>query len=256
MNNLDKHISYTAVSEVRQICNPLLKRLNLSYFGYSWRDKEGYITGLNSDVKMVESFKHANNQLTITQLSKGKHLWRSFKPRSVLNFLNEELGCGEVISLFYTVGDVDEVFTFAASADNHRAIELFMNHGDLLERFILYFKSTAQDLLQRAIADKAHAAENLIARQKFQPYVAGDILSDIKSKNIPFQTPLGLIWLTDTQMRYLSLYSKGFSCVEIGKMLCRSTRTIENHLANIRKKLKVRSKKELMALYQSNFMYL
>lgn len=129
--------------------------------------------------------------------------------------------------------------------------EFYLSNTNLLLRFCNYFHEQASDLLK--LADKN---ENLIFLpktflQKMDSHNLSidDFIKETQVKKHMIDTPRGLVSISKREMQCIQLLNQGSSAREVAEKLFLSKRTIETHINNIKNKLNITGKSDLIKFF-------
>lgn len=255
--------------EFNSIIKPLFQDLPFSYFGYHKFYKDGYYMVLSSNLEFTQLWLdyNMNNDFsndsdkkffisndkknflekikTTPRNSIYKYLWpihdkEQMPGLSLCNEFNMHYG----IHLFYDTVEYLESFVFGSPIQGE-AVDLYLNHFYIIERFMTYFKNKAHYLINPVDRKKMafspfyrkevhKAMDNLDTNRNFivnkKQFYASTQLSKISLDSNPD------ICLTKKEFECLYYLSLGKSAKEIAAILSISWRTIEKHLENIRAK--------------------
>jgi len=156
--NLEKHFSLNSSSLVKEICDPLLQSIGITYFNYikiynndcsrelltnnaDWIN-HFYKNGLYNSVGAID-IEHL--------LPKGYFLWSEMDEKDPIylqgrDFFNIDNGISFVIKR----SDVTYLYIFASDRKQHCINNFYAGNIDLLQRFIYYFTDKGQHLIKEA----------------------------------------------------------------------------------------------------------
>ena len=131
----------------------------------------------------------------------------------------------------------------------------YLNNLDLLERFILYFKSQAADIIQQAERNKLVVIQNKYEivdimekdLQAIRPNMTRhDFIEATKLKKYHLDGEFKGIVLSTREMEVIRCLLKGMSSKDTGNTIFLSPRTVEDYLSEIHTKFNVSSKSQLI----------
>ena len=230
-------LSDAICSEVRKICHPVLDKLGITFFDYArmYDDGSCYVLANNSDV-MSYLFRNEAPLFTPVEhrLLKKKiyYLVPDNGPyQKVMQDARQYFNVAHAIDLFQCHRGYVDVCCFASTAHNEAIINYYLNHIDVLENFMAYFRNAASGLIgglnrSRIILPK-HMRLNFDSRSVFTDQI-------------------GVNLLTGRETDIARLITRGKTANEIALTMRRSRRTIEHHIANIKEKLGVCTKSDLI----------
>lgn len=252
LDSLKKHISWKADEDVKAICKPFFEKFSINYFDYAVTyDRDTHYTSavLVSDRDWYEHHFKKRFIISSTMYDSGIHLWSSEgneeRIRDGRNLFNHDYG----ISFFKKYKNYWELVDFATFSGNHRIMDFYFNHVDILEIFVMYFKEKAQDLIKQALAQQIMIPKDMTG------VISVDTIG-INKKNIlesikPKKYILDIVnyskkYLTPKEFEVLKFFCKGYSMKEIARFLNISARTAEDHINNVKRKLGIIRKFELI----------
>jgi LuxR family transcriptional regulator, quorum-sensing system regulator SolR len=259
--DLRKNIAITSSPEIKEICAPLRKHLDIIYFNYVKIFKDNSRIVLTDGPDFTERYYGDKKLyttgavLSLEQLNlPSVHYFCEFQDQVSFNISRNEFGLdnGVIITQPNPVDSTAELFYFATHAKNYGHVHLYMNNLDAFYRFILYFKEKAKKLIQQAEKDKflivtpkieEIAALNKGLRDKIKFY------SETAINKLSLNLQDEEVTLSKREVDCLYLTMKRKSAKEIGKILTLSPRTAEAYLSNLRLKVGCKNKEELISTF-------
>ncbi len=137
-------------------------------------------------------------------------------------------------------------------SDEIKIYKKLINHPTLITKFINFFRQENHHILDFFKDNKLNIAserdENLESSIKYETIDFTD--KSKKDKLIHLLYSFGkldrYVYISNREWQCFELYSQGKSANQTGETLGISRRTVETHFANLKRKLKVNSKSELM----------
>lgn len=273
MSNMNKSIltlpfpknslALTACDDIGAICAPL-RELGAHHFNYLRIYPDGSRINLSNNAQWIEYF-YAKKLYEIGTFdsdpalySKAYIVFPKMDENIILLDAHKYFNLSHASMFILPALNYCEFFYFSGHKDEPLKNKLYLQHEDLLERFIFYFKDRAKRIIAAAdrdriklpLSDKERTVNDL---NDLSLFIKNDV-SDLRKKFIRqtpikhYYLPLGNreISLSDREIECLLLTVKGYSAADIAASLYRSSRTIEVHLANIKTKFRCRSKLELI----------
>lgn len=156
-----------------------------------------------------------------------------------------------IIKKYY---DCLEAYCFASSAMSEEITDLYLNHHDIFERFILYFRDKTANIME------SYNFNRFFLISPIQPFINKsdcDInfhyyIHKILTKHHHLRVHEKDIILSQQEISCLSLLSKGKSIKEIACDYNISPRTVETYLGRIINKTSYSTKSQLIALYHDS----
>lgn len=253
-----------------EICSPIFNNFGFSSFGYTKYREDGSRMLLETNHEWFELY----NQFEFNEKIDGPSSllyniantsYNEFhtniligKPKTRLHKILFSLNMWNSVSVYIKTEKYIEVFHLATSRDNEKIIDFYINHKELLQRFIYYFRDKLHD---KNIKEIPYTAPNAFYRAFYncnegktrQTQEAFLIDKFIKQTNIEkFYLMTHDIFISKREMECLYYLSLGKSAKEIGRILKISPRTVESYLINIRRKVGLNTKNELISLSYKN----
>lgn len=233
-----KTITESTCSETAQICSPALSDLGISFFDYARMYDDGtcYILSNNSSLISYLFDQQAPLFTPVERRLLKKNIYYLIPEngpyQEVMHDARQYFNVAHAIDLFQCHRGYIDVCCFASTPDNEGIINYYLNHIDTLENFMAYFKEAASGMVNAAYRERFMLPEHM--RLNFDSRA---VLDD--------ENPVSR--LTGRESAVTRLLLRGHTANEIGQALNRSRRTIEHHIENIKAKLGVRTRSELMA---------
>lgn len=240
----DRHLFFTASSEMRELIAPL-KKYNIHYFTYN----KNYIDG--SRIKLTTHENHLKAFLEKKYYETGNidahpglyfdqvALFSTLRNQSLVEWAKNDFHVGNGIYIVRKAELYTEFFSFATSINNIDIINFYLNNLDFLQKFCDFFKERGKSLLARAEQNKLiHTYHDTINIQHPQLIVKADLnLIDSKSHYD----------LSPRLHEVAKLLIQGERAKNIGKALKISHRTIEDHIAELKNRLHAKNILDLTA---------
>lgn len=247
-NDLVHQCMIKPAAEIKRICAPLRDNLNISIFGYCSIDHDGSYCNISNAPASLEYFYE--EKLYFTQwYVRDPQLFQS--GYTVVPATYDEAHQKRTHALYEVdrmllilkkVGTRMEHFFFTCKNYGSSDCYHLLDQIHLLKMFAIYFKREAATLIGRALAE-GYNAHHVLGEAFFEtdPTVAL-LKDDLKAKAL-----LNVISpLTYREQQCLELLRVGHSAQATAAMLHLSQRTIEHYFENIKSKLGVTSKSELL----------
>lgn len=245
-DNINNIILDTADS-VRQLCCPL-QHLGIAGFFYIKIFNDGTFIDLTTDPDWASQFfnKFFAGQYDVNVIKdhmfvfEDISLWELNQHNTIWQEAKSLFGYGNGISITKRSKYYNEKYCFYTSIENKQINEFYLNNIHLLKQFIGYFNEKTVKIMQKAQSNKL-----IIPRI----YIEKDISDDpCGSRNVKeFIKELEGVYidggesfarLSKREMDILKWLVLGKSAKEIGAILTISSRTVEQHINNLKIKLK------------------
>lgn len=271
------YTSFVKANEVYDLCRPITNNTGIDCVGYCRVYKDGsifsltthnkflhfiYQTGISADFELLDTI--ATSSL-FTKGNSNKKCW----------FLTEVF-CGDYwqqisnsfklsnyLSIAEKFPDYYELFEFATCSGKNIS-SFYLNHYEILETFMLYFKDRGDSLIKEAAKNKIctpkHNLEYKKVTKNLKQMVMGEkvfsnnFTAELQLKKYPLHNKDVIAHITSRELECLRYISQGYSYKEAGRILQISPRTLEVHLRNIKDKLNIDSQKDLWKIYRSSML--
>ncbi len=258
----EKHYSRKIAGDVGEICEPL-RGYGITHFLYSrlfFNDGSTY-----SLTNHWESyFHHCKMRYSVSPPVSEKIMSNKF---FYLPGMTRDSGYNQASYDWINLFDIGQpiyfiecqpnyldFFIYGSTPDNAALINFYLNNIDMLEKFKFYFKDKANKLIAKSIKNKIllpkemcsgfnikmNVDESVVNRQKF--------LKQLEVKNYIVPGQHCDISLSSRELDVIKELANGCTLKEAGKSLELSPRTVETHLNNLKSKLKLQRKTEIIKL--------
>lgn len=231
---------YEAKNKIQHLIAPLQKLAKVDYFAYgvnythstfSLSTHPGYFADcLQKDFPMLGY-----------ELPQGWHSWERVLSDDHLTLAHSH-DSGNGIMLLIAHPHKTEIIEFASTPGNRQVFDFYLNHQDLLKKFVAYFRREAKELIQAAHAKQIAYSPKSTAERRLQ-----------SPENLSLQDFIRQVGessfdaLSKRERECYWMLVKGYSMAEIGEELSLAIPTIANYIARIKQKLTCDNKKELVA---------
>jgi len=259
-NLSEHHYSRKVVGDVSAICAPL-KELGITHFMHGRFFKTGSTFCLTNHWESY--FNHCKKEYIISPpiskkvVSKKFFYIPTFSRDSHFNAAAYDwqnlFNIGQPIYFIENEADHSDLFVFGTTPDNVDIINFYLGNIEILERFKLYFKSEAKKLIEKsnqnrvwlpgAMSANILAAKNIQEREIFKKNILKQL--EIKHYIIPGMNNQSL---TRRELDTIRQFTNGCTTKEAAKNLDLSPRTVESYLSNIKHKLGLTKKSDIIRL--------
>lgn len=242
--NLDQHMVTRSSCHIREIAQPL-KEEKINYFSYAKVNKDRSVqlfsTHPELEVKFVEEKLYETMFCAnYDEYTNSVYMWDDLKSIDLNDFVNSSgLDYGLVISRRFI--DYSELYFFAMDMNCEFSPSFYLNKLDYLNKFIDYFLIQADGLIKESWHDRffyPNGADKTILIQ------SNDFSYNLESSLECEAFKL----LTKSEKNCLHYLSSGFTAKKMARELNCSSRTIEKHLQNVRRKFQVNRTSALISL--------
>ena len=253
-NKLEKHFSLTSSSDIEQICKPIFDLLDINYFTYHRVFEDGTVLRLSNYPEWTEQYIRQNYFDSIKldycpDLTKDSlyTLWNHYLDNDpgacfALQDCYVNFGIQHGFTMFKNQKTFTEQFMFAKRSPSKNFDDgAYLNHIEVIEKFSSYFVESASPLISQANGDRFKTSKSTLKSSSASENK--DLVINVKGEEIS---------LSPREIDCLSGVIKGYSAKTIGLDLKIAYRTVEKHISNLRRKLKLHSSQEIIN-YIRNF---
>jgi DNA-binding CsgD family transcriptional regulator len=253
MNNdlIDMARTYCIGQEraIKRICSPLANRLQIPYFGYTRIDSNGRYSNISNAFDFLE-YIYSSGAYQYHPYLRNPFFFKSGCTLTpVTNHpehqdkLIQKFQFNEELVIFQRSEDKVEGFYFMNNRSNETSSSMWaLEQLDLFNKFIVYFKREAKDLIEQCYA----AGYNLndLMGDSFNKVDSSFKMSREDRTTECFLKDISP--LSKRERECLEHFQKGYSAQATAASLGISQRTVEHYFDNIKAKLGCRSKWELL----------
>jgi DNA-binding CsgD family transcriptional regulator len=267
MPNIEHHICLSGTEDVRAICQPLFANSCINYFDYDRYYDDNTWCSLSTDRELTQHYiedqlyataqevSEATDQVKFAMLSHSVPLVFDDK-RYIDNIdLGTRLNIQNRIYIPFRQQGYCEVFGFGNSGTAYELMDFYINHEDLVDNFILYFRQKAHKLIQEAAQTKILLPVDHIIHQTPRSVSitnTKDILKQIKMRRYTLSAAGKSIVISHRECQCLSRLKTNYTVKMIAQELELSPRTIESYIDSLRNKTGYNTKHDLIKLAQDN----
>ena len=260
--NIRQYLQNIPIDEVKKICQPLQDHFGLSSFVYRKNYLDGTEINISNQPEWVEHFYTHKELIKESVFDKhpdyyksGFVLWSQLEGHQEILARAKSFHIDHGVTIVRKVSDGLELCYFGTRDNNPCIVNNYLNNLDLLERFILYFKSQAADIIQQAERNKLVVIQNKYEivdimekdLQAIRPNMTRhDFIEATKLKKYHLDGEFKGIVLSIREMEVIRCLLKGMSSKDTGNTIFLSPRTVEDYLSEIRTKFNVSSKSQLI----------
>lgn len=273
MKNINKHPVFYAAQELAAICNPL-KSLDITYFAQAHLDKDNNFSVLSNGPAFLEHYLrngYYNADLHTVGTKLGNYIiWDAIERSGKSDKMHKEaaeFGIQHTFTIIQKNEEGCDYFHFANNLPSKSINQIYLANLDLLKMFILHFKEHVgqSKILTSAYDYKFNIdvnAEGYMIKNsnhfKMDECTKKNFLRELslnnKTRNEFLQnsqlttcrSALENAGITPREQDILHHLIKGKTARGIAEILNISARTVEHHLMNIKSKMQVANKSELL----------
>lgn len=230
--------------DIKDILKPL-KKLGIIYFTYAKSEKNGSRTYLGTHSDILERYLKKEYYLigNVESAPEKYHnqivFWDTLPKQHIYDDILRSSNIDHGIFMINRGSDYCEFYGFAAKKGNHRVINNYITHIDALNKFPLYFKDNAKNIIKQAEANKL-----------ILPFHSDNLDFVNNAENIFFDKELteqkNALQLSARQKDCATLLLRGMQYKEIAETLNISSRTVETHVNHLKRKLDCSNRTKLL----------
>lgn len=246
----NQHHSLTSADAVADIIRPFAKPLRLTYFDYCRLYPDGRMSVLTNKAAWVKHFFSANYPAGGMILETGRHMWTANLPKEALLDARESFDQDYGLTVMYQHDEFIEFFDFAATKSFHQILYYYLNQFHLFENFCYYFKDKAKTLIAESIEQPILISANNPPEQTFSQSTD---LPCLQTNCYQLQVDGSCVQLGAMETKCLLANIYGMRAKDIALKYGISFRTVEAHIANSKRKLKLTDKHQIKKALTKNF---
>jgi DNA-binding CsgD family transcriptional regulator len=249
--NLSKHHALSSSSIIKDLFNPILQSIGITYFNYlKIHNSDSSRELLTNNPHWIEHFykNQLYNSLACIDIEhlkpKGYFLWSEVDTKDPAylhgkDYFNIDHG----ITFIIKRKEFTYLYIFASGKEHFYLNNFYLSNIDLLQHFIHYFNDQAKLLIQEASQNKIYLPQKQIIPSDTIEYaslhqnIRKNFLEKTKVDRYFLLNQADDLYLTKKQVECAKLLSKGFSSKIIAKELNISPRTVEGYLYELKNKL-------------------
>lgn len=226
-----EHISFRAVPELKEFCQHFLRSTQVDYFYHLKFINSNKLSALTLTPECNKYVIEHNLAASGAELDEGVH----YLPMSQASFsrlqVNERFNLHHNLEIVENTNNSIDLFGFAIKYKRPEIVNTYFNKLEYFNRFIGEFKERASALIDKAV----------------QEPISFSLTQNLRDNHTVTLNNNGhLIHLNKRELEALKALYQGYSARETAALLGLSRRTVESYLENIKNKLGVSKKVELM----------
>ncbi len=272
---LKHHPSFAHAGDLQDLIKPL-KQLGISYFGHAHVDAQGMVSGHATCPEYLahyyeQGYHHNDLHLARPELGQSYVLWDIVPQYGKTAELYHEVSLSydvyHTFTLIQATQDYVDYYHFGTTPDKEHMNQFYLQHVDLLEKFIEFYKSLLfNDRILKQSFDFAFRPDEVFGgyqevdapqtqlspeqRQAFlqslqDQSVAQKVINRAFDAKEAGQTQM----LSARELQCLGLLAHGRTAKAIGRALDIQPKTVYYYLDNVKKKVAAYSKHDLVNYY-------
>lgn len=245
-NNVENLILDTS-ADIHQLSIPL-QRLGILGFFYMKVYHDGSFIDLTTDTTWASQFftkffeeKYRTHEINDHMfVFEDISLWELNSHNTIWQEAKDLFGFGNGITITKKTKLYNEKYCFYSSAENKQINNFYLNHIHILKQFIAYFNEKTARLMQKVEPYKLLIPQTYIDEKSntypCHSYNIKDFLTELEG--VYLEGIESFARLSKREFGILKWLASGKSAKEIGTILNISNRTVEQHIKNLKLKLK------------------
>lgn len=249
--DFDNHLFFNSIMEINELIKPIDKYFGLDSFNYHKTFND------NSQISLTNQpawYQHYLSQklylqsifeLPAVNYSRSRIIWSNIDTHNTILRDAASFGIKHGVTIVEPNHDGFEFYFLGTTIDDSSTINKYLSNFQLVDKFIQNFRIVSHKLFAKLSKHKTIAEDWLDNSLQFESVNHIDKYS--------FLAEMYHYQFTSREIECLPLLIKGFTAKQIAEKLNISYRTVEDHINNIKQKLDVRTKNELMNLLVGKF---
>ncbi len=264
--NQIRNVLDASVDEVNSVCYPLFKNSPINYFDYVKFYDSGEMLYLGTSPEfLTKTYIHnlipTEEELKLFSLSGLKATFLSHHmplppgARDVnSNKYNEIISCAAECDIYHRLYFIEKQSNyyracgFGVKAGTTSIFNFYLNFMANLQQFIKYFEHKTALLMEYNVQKRQIILPNY-HHKIMQTEKGGEIIIDASNLDFSIENPFQI---TLREKECLRLIAQGYTMKNAAKKMRISHRTVEQHIRNLKEKLGLSTKNQLVELWHEN----
>lgn len=255
-------IVLNSTDELRKIIQPLQSTLGIDYFSFArlYHDRSRiYLNPFSDFVRLYDShlYQFGDYNKLPSMYSSGYHQWSSSGPMEIKTIMRDKFNIEDGMTIVDCGVIYTDIFIFCHTSEIKDGFNIYLNNFQLFQRFCVYFKQKANNIIKAAeLSDR----KILQCRELTFPFDCGNEIDDTNRVKEAFYLETRLnefviegakepIKLTRRELDCVAGLLKNKTAKQLSKLLNISYRTIETHVNNLKMKLELHTREELINFF-------
>lgn len=254
------HIFLSSAADMDAILSPL-KKLGIHYITFMRNYLNGHQVYLSNIVGWVEDYYHHELYRQFisnppNDYKSGSIIWPKDKSLRVFDLAKERYNSDHGVTYIKTRKNYSDYYFFSTTQDNPNIINFYLNNGDILERFIVYFEDRAESLIMKAEEKKIKLPFNKIVETNhndnnfyhdYQNRLSAIKEMPIRKYRLKSEQYFGAK-LSKQEITCIIYYVNRHTAEETGLKMNISNRTVETYFQSIKNKLGCDKKEDIVRI--------
>lgn len=262
-NHIAKRYAEITAPHIATICQPLFSNLDFAWFAYIKILPNNKMLHLTSDPNWSKNyFEHEFYDKTdcfdqfrrslLNNETKNFVLTGDIKDDYTSWLYN--FGLWHSCSIYKRQNDIIEGWVFVPHRENQKILDFYLNSRNVLKNFIYYFNEKAKDHIytndtQKLIHLNIKKPDLSIKKNNYNEY-----MDKLNIKNFRIEVKNREILLTKKELECVTYLLKGYSTKRIASNMNASPRTIERYLDQLKSKMNLKRKGEIIEACENTFL--
>lgn len=257
----DHNLCLSFTADMQNICRELFNNSEISYFEYTrvYSDNTGFkidTSGdfqsyiLSNDLYLTYGELKNTNRYSLLTLNSSLLIPPSPQYTELLLEARDSFGIDNMFVITKNHTEYLEVFLYASNPGNISIINYYYNNIEVLEKFCLYFKNNAHQMLEILAKKDNRLNFDKYSEDSWENYL---LSQQTDSNETPYSNSMGI---SNRELQCVQLVLKGMTAKEIALKLNISPRTVDRHIYNIKQKLNFRTRTELKQYFSEEYNYI
>jgi DNA-binding CsgD family transcriptional regulator len=250
------------------VCKPL-EQFGINYFYYIKIFNDGrkfYITNnfhflkhvVENNLNLKPSPVMAQEIAQLSQMNSHCALWTGL-PKDERHEILYQINIWNGISFYHKTKEYTEAFGFASNKENDNILNFYINKKSILDLFFVFFKEKNSDLINIQDENKFIQPISIFHNDIASPSALLDsniienFLKNITTEKFYLKNGISL---GKREGECLTYFSTGKTAKEIARIMNLSPRTVESYIINVKRKVGINKKSELIDLFLDNMIHL
>ncbi len=258
-NISEKHYLLSLGNNVETICKPLQQQ-GITYFCHLRIFNDHTIYGLTNNAESL--YNHFKKQFPFDRprppkISGDKFHYLPFLDTNDFSYqqlreYRDMFKTDNPIFFFERYKNYTDIYVYASDPYDYNVVNFYINNIDFLEKFKFYFKDKASSLIKKSNKNKLTIAPYLWSNfdAKKNKHVTADnkqrLNKQLKAKHYALSIEGKEIRITQRELDVLQALFYSNTIKEAAQLVELSPRTVESYLNNIRYKLNLRRKSDII----------
>lgn len=246
---------YTCGAAMQALCSPLEEYLGIREFTFERVYNNHTKIKLTNQPEWMDcyynQFYHLDCDKNMEGIQAGLYFTADMGAGEIFNLCRTDYQIGNGILIVDSYQNYKELIWITTDYQDTYSNSYFLHKLEMLRNFIFYFKDRGRKLIEQALSKPIkmpHLVPSLDVDASFSDAATESFFSAIKTNHFHFNIQGEDIKLSRAEIVCGIGLVNGKTAPDIANDLCRSNRTIETHIQNLKNKFACSSKADLISL--------